>query len=740
MELFVAASLIGGTFLLNKNKENVKEEFIKESNNIYDYNFYNEARRTEQAAVHSNFINKTGNIIPRFMNQLYSENNMIENKNYDKSLLNSVYLTFDNEAKELFNSSNNMKNSYDMNDLNNDNNIALVSQLGGSLIDELTVPEHNNMVPFYGGRIKQSLEEHNRESDGKLELYSGQKKLNRENKTETAAFFEPTPENIYGSHEQRDLSRYVPSNLGKSNNELPFEQIKVGPGLNKGYTSAGSDGFHPMVRILPPTKEDLRVDPVLETEGRIISGKNHITKSALLPNQSKNRQSLFVENKNGERNFTTTGAIKGRKLRSIIKLKTQAREVSEMLIGHAHNSGASTSINNKNTYKTSTKQNFTNQPFRNLSRVNQLVTDYGKASIENRETERALTGQLNYLGIATDGAKGQKINSSDLPKQTKKQAHTLNKHSILNVSGLSKHITYDPNDKMRTTTKEQNIDHNHVGFFNSFKKSINSLTDKTKTTKREQTEDLNHLGNFTSINLKKGKNMLTDKAKKTRKETTIENNNMGTLTGNKKNKINHQDAMKSTHRETYENNPNDKGYVNVPVKKSINKTIDEQRTTRKETTLIEDHLQGANIGNENGYLVSNKDDVKQPQRSSYSDVEHIGGANSAIPAERRREAEQNARLNELKEVVQIGRAPVQTKEKLFNSNIHIQTKKLETDRENKYARMKTGGENFGYINKDINSQTSFKNRLPIANKRLDPVILNSLNNNPLNIDITTNNK
>ena len=40
---------------------------------------------------------------------------------------------------------------------------------------------------------------------------------------------------------ERDLTRYIPSTLGKSNNELPFEQITVGRGLNEGYTEGGTD-------------------------------------------------------------------------------------------------------------------------------------------------------------------------------------------------------------------------------------------------------------------------------------------------------------------------------------------------------------------------------------------------------------------------------------------------------------------------------------------------------------------
>ena len=49
---------------------------------------------------------------------------------------------------------------------------------------------------------------------------------------------------MYGQQPQQDreLQRYVTSKLKQM--ELPFEQIQIGPGLNKGYTGEASGGFH----------------------------------------------------------------------------------------------------------------------------------------------------------------------------------------------------------------------------------------------------------------------------------------------------------------------------------------------------------------------------------------------------------------------------------------------------------------------------------------------------------------
>jgi hypothetical protein len=232
------------------------------------------------------------------MNQLYSENNMIENKNYDKSLLNSVYLTFDNEAKELFNSSNNMKNSYDMNDLNNDNNIALVSQLGGSLIDELTVPEHNNMVPFFGSNITQST--YSGATDGILDTFTGTGKHTFFHKEEAPAFFKPEVATglPFGRQVETDFeqSRMVTSLSMK--NVFPIDQVQVGPGVNDGYTNLPSGGYQQdsaREYALPRTTDEIRVvnKPKLTYTADPVPGASFITDMGIQAPVKKNKPDRF---------------------------------------------------------------------------------------------------------------------------------------------------------------------------------------------------------------------------------------------------------------------------------------------------------------------------------------------------------------------------------------------------------------------------------------------------------------
>ena len=127
--------------------------------------------------------------------------------------------------------------------------------------------------------------------------------------------FDPTPNNqlSHGASTEmttnRDQSRFFPSATGKKHNELPFEQIQVGPGVGNGYTARPSGGFHQDVRILPKTTEELQVNPKITYEGRILAGKNPTEKGRLMSGgMTIKKPKAIVWNWNGERNFTGQAA------------------------------------------------------------------------------------------------------------------------------------------------------------------------------------------------------------------------------------------------------------------------------------------------------------------------------------------------------------------------------------------------------------------------------------------------
>ena len=123
--------------------------------------------------------------------------------------------------------------------------------------------KHNNMVPFYGGKIKGQM--YNEATESQLDNMVGAgSQIIR--KVEQAPLFEPKNDvqYPYGAPDMSEFfaSREVVSKL--KNNVKPFESVIVGPGLNQGFESQGSGGFNSGMEQrdmwLPKTVDELRVD------------------------------------------------------------------------------------------------------------------------------------------------------------------------------------------------------------------------------------------------------------------------------------------------------------------------------------------------------------------------------------------------------------------------------------------------------------------------------------------------
>lgn len=97
-----------------------------------------------------------------------------------------------------------------------------VSELTGLPLDK----SHNNMVPFFGPKITQNLDENTNEAI--LENFTGRGPNIKKNKKEVEPFFALQKENIFGTPnlpEELRLERYYQSN--KKTNILPTPQIRV---------------------------------------------------------------------------------------------------------------------------------------------------------------------------------------------------------------------------------------------------------------------------------------------------------------------------------------------------------------------------------------------------------------------------------------------------------------------------------------------------------------------------------
>ena len=169
--------------------------------------------------------------------------------------------------------------------------------------------QHNNMVPFFGSHVRQNVDQLANRSV--LENFTGNID-NYQKKKETGLFFKPQRNltNVYGS-QNFDSSLYDRFQTSRiRNNEAPIEQVRVGPGLNKGFTWKPSGGFQQANTrdySLPKTVDQLRVrtNPKVTFKGRVVSGQ-HIALPGKIGTVQKNLPDTFYIQQ-PDRYMTTTG-------------------------------------------------------------------------------------------------------------------------------------------------------------------------------------------------------------------------------------------------------------------------------------------------------------------------------------------------------------------------------------------------------------------------------------------------
>jgi hypothetical protein len=123
----------------------------------------------------------------------------------------------------------------------NDNVSEFVSLTGRNV--DVANFKHNNMQPFFGSKVKGKYGDENSESvlDSLLGMGSQQRE-----KEERGPLFKPEggAKYINGAPNNNDFLRSRVNASLKHSNTKPWEEQRVAPGLNKGYTTEGGDGFN----------------------------------------------------------------------------------------------------------------------------------------------------------------------------------------------------------------------------------------------------------------------------------------------------------------------------------------------------------------------------------------------------------------------------------------------------------------------------------------------------------------
>lgn len=195
--------------------------------------------------------------------------------------------------------------------------------LTGDAVDSKNF-KHNNMVPFFGARVRGRTADANT-AEGILDNMQG---LGSQQfrKQERAPLFAPK-DNVQlnnGAPNMNDFYQSRQNPVLKMSNVKPWEEQRVAPGLNKGFTTEGSNGFNSGMESrnswLPKTVNELRVDSnpklTFELNGHQGPANSNIKNTGIQGKVQKYLPDTYYLN-GPDRWFTTTGAEKAQTVRSI---------------------------------------------------------------------------------------------------------------------------------------------------------------------------------------------------------------------------------------------------------------------------------------------------------------------------------------------------------------------------------------------------------------------------------------
>jgi len=540
---------------------------------------------------------------------------------------------------------------------------------------------HNNMVPFFGGTVKQNIEENSNQT--LLESFTGNDP-NYQQKVELKRddLFKPVANlsNPYGMSnlDGYNLDRYVVSNL--RNNQAPIEPIRVGPGLNQGYTAEGSGGFqqaNTLDFVLPKTVDELRVKtkPKVSYEGVVVPG-SHIAKPGKVGVVAKNKPDTFYVN-GPDRLFTSVGDVTGPTLRPDILIKYTNRKTTELKnrVGPATAAAIGSQPQMKPVFKQSTRINFAGANPRNQNAVGQwqingpnraIPNDYGRGAMKTKPNNRQVTGpkmQITNLSVPNKNSmapnqpnvrhtrktnivgnnrygnfqntgpnRGKVYDPNDLPRTTVKEQMVNNSHQgYFQNTGPNRGQVYDPNDLPRTTIKEQNIDNNHQGYFQNTgpnRGQVYDPNDLPRTTIKEQNIDNSHQGYFQNTGPNRGQVYdPNDLPRTTIKEQMIDNSYQGNFqnTGPNRGKVYDPNDLPRTTIKEQTIDGNRLGGMTGRTKGMVYDPSNIPAPTIKQQTMVNNSM--GNIQNQlsGGAYKTKKMDAKNTQRMTTS-VHYTGDA------------------------------------------------------------------------------------------------------------------
>lgn len=340
--------------------------------------------------------------------------------------------------------------------------------------------KHNNMVPFFGGRVKQNMRAN--ANNSVLDNFTGAGYTQIAKKeVETMFDYQRPFGNPFGMESSTD---FIESRINAPKSragERPFEPTHVGPGVGEGFGMLGSGGFQQLEVneiMRPRTTDELRVasNPKVSYNQPVVPGQHFIGNSMDAPGEVRKYRpdTFFIDETNSRAGAAAPVGLVKESVRSVQVLPHTTRtDTTTEAFGPASGQDTYQSYV-AGSYRTPMTQQYGGAGYRNADSTTYYTNnpdapeaDYGRSSFENRPNERTATSERTMglnLAPADSGQVSTHFLDDARPTRRAEMEDGVSDFGPAGPAWGAASVTiWDPNDVARTTVKETTVDWNYRG-------------------------------------------------------------------------------------------------------------------------------------------------------------------------------------------------------------------------------------------------------------------------------------
>ena len=352
----------------------------------------------------------------------------------------------------------------------------VMSQLSGEKLPSKEF-KHNNMNPFFGGRVRQNVAPNT--NSGILDSYVGAGNTVIAKK-EVESMFDTAKTPFGNPFGMEDNTEFVQTRINAPRSragERPFEPVRVAPGVGEKFGSTGKGGFQQMevngsmMKLIRRT-DDLRTadNPKLTYDQPVIPGSHFIGEAMQNPGEvRKYRPDTFFIDETGERYigaFASDAQKETARPVQVMKHVNRPETTTEYTGPASSQAFGETYVTGS--YRSPMVQQYGGAGYRNadgtgyFGDVDAEQADYGRSSIEMRPNERSATGERTMgLNLVPADTGAMTVHYDDPSRPTRREETSGNIRQTGTATGYAAGApaitVWDPNDVARTTVKETTI-------------------------------------------------------------------------------------------------------------------------------------------------------------------------------------------------------------------------------------------------------------------------------------------